>query len=41
MKIKSVFFDYLKANKKTFVTLLVLFCFGIVLGIIFINNAKH
>lgn len=41
MKIKSVFFEYLKANKKTFLALLMLFFIGIILGIVFINNANE
>ena len=41
MKIKSVFFEYLKANKKTFFTLLIMFFIGIVVGIVFINNISE
>lgn len=41
MKIKSVFFEYIKANKKTFVSLLIFFFIGMGLGIAFINNANE
>ena len=41
MKIKSVFFEYLKANKKTFLALLIMFFIGIVIGIVFINNISE
>lgn len=41
MKIKSVFFEYIKNNKKTFVVLLIFFFIGICLGIAFINNANE
>ena len=40
MKIKSVFFEYIKSNKKTFLALLIFFFVGIAGGIIFINNAN-
>lgn len=41
MKIKSVFFEYLKENKKTFFILLLLFFIGISIGIVFINNTSE
>ena len=41
MKIKSVFFEYIKDNKKTFLALLIFFFIGIGAGIVFINNANE
>lgn len=40
MKNKSVFFCYLKDNKKTFLCLIIIFFIGIILGITFINNVN-
>ena len=41
MKIKSVFLEYIKTNKKEFIKLLFILFIGIVLGIYFINNASE
>ena len=38
---KSVFFCYLKNNKKDFLVLIILFFIGIIGGIAFINNANE
>lgn len=38
---KSVFSYYLKNNKKSFFMLMLLFCFGIMGGIAFINHANE
>lgn len=41
MKIKSVFFEYIKNNKKTFFALIIFFFVGIIAGMVFINNANE
>lgn len=41
MKNKSVFFSYVKNNKKSFFCLLILFFCGLIGGIIFINHASQ
>ena len=41
MKNKSVFFLYLKNNKKNLIFLTILFIIGIVFGIIFVNNSSQ
>jgi len=41
MKINSVFFSYFRENKKTFLRLIIVFFIGIILGIVFINNANQ
>ena len=41
MERKSVFFDFLKANRKDLCKILMIFFIGIVIGIIFINNSNE
>lgn len=41
MKNKSVFFCYVKNNKKNFLCLLIIFFIGIAVGITFINHANE
>lgn len=38
---KSVFSYYLKNNKKSFFMLMIVFCIGVVAGIMFINHANE
>ena len=38
---KSILFDYIVRNKKNFIIIVILFCVGLVGGIIFINNSAE
>lgn len=41
MKNESVFFSYLKNNRKNFILLIIVFVIGIALGTLFINNVNY
>ena len=40
MKKQSVFVEYIFKNKKSFIWIISIFLFGLILGIFFVNNAN-
>ncbi len=37
---KNILLDYISKNKKNFIVIIVLFCIGIAVGVLFINNSN-